>query len=51
MNFLDLNDDVKFIISKHSASDFKINRHFMTKPDNDSNCAETEPEPSSRTAR
>jgi hypothetical protein len=26
MNFLALNDDVKLIISKHLASDFKINK-------------------------
>jgi hypothetical protein len=35
MNFLDLNDDVKFIISKHLTSDCKINTIFMTKPDDD----------------
>jgi hypothetical protein len=35
MNFLDLNDDVKFIISKHLLSDCKINKKIMTKSDDD----------------
>ena len=33
MNFLALNDDVKFIISKQLQSDCKINKIFMTDPD------------------
>ena len=33
MDFLALNDDVKFIISKHLQSDCKINKNFMTQPD------------------
>jgi hypothetical protein len=33
MNFLALNDDVKFIISNHSQSDRNINKSFMTEPD------------------
>jgi len=33
MNFLALNDDVKFIISNHLQSDCKINQIFMTEPD------------------
>jgi len=33
MNFLDLNDDVKSIISKHLQSDYKIDKTCMTKPD------------------
>jgi len=33
MNFLDLHDDVKVIIAKHLTSDKKINKIFMTKPD------------------
>jgi hypothetical protein len=33
MDFLALNDDVKFIISKHLQSDCKINKIFMTEPD------------------
>ena len=33
MNFLDLNDDVKSIISKHLQSDYKIDKRCMTKPD------------------
>ena len=32
MNVLTLNDDVKFIISKHLQSDCKINKIFMTEP-------------------
>ena len=32
MNFLALNDDAKFIISKHLQSDHKINKIFMTDP-------------------
>jgi hypothetical protein len=35
MNFFDLNDDVKSIITKHSTSDYKINKSLMTKPDDD----------------
>ena len=35
MNFLDLHDDVKVIIAKHLTSDNKINKIFMTKPDDD----------------
>ena len=35
MNFLALKDDVKFIISNHVQSDCKINKNFMTKPDDD----------------
>ena len=31
MNFLDLNDDVKFIISKHLLSDCKIRTMFSSK--------------------
>jgi hypothetical protein len=31
MNFLDLNDDVKFIISKHLQSDCKIRTMFSSK--------------------
>jgi hypothetical protein len=31
MNFLDLNDDVKFIISKHLLSDCKIRSMFSSK--------------------
>jgi hypothetical protein len=33
MNFLDLHGDVKVIIAKHLTSDNKINKIFMTKPD------------------
>jgi hypothetical protein len=33
MNFLALNDDVKFIISKHLASDFKIPTLFSKNHD------------------
>ena len=33
MNFLDLNDDVNVIIIKHLTSDYKINKIYMTKPD------------------
>ncbi len=33
MNFLDLNDDVKFIIAKHLTADKKINKIFMSEPD------------------
>ena len=33
MNFLALNDDVKFIISKHLASDFKIRTLFSKNHD------------------
>ena len=33
MNFLALNDDVKFIIANHLKSDNKIKKHFMTKED------------------
>ena len=33
MNFLALNDDVKFIIANHLKSDYKINKIFMTKDD------------------
>ena len=33
MNFLALNDDVQFIISNHLQSDRKINKIFMTEPD------------------
>jgi hypothetical protein len=33
MNFLALNDDVKCIISNHLQSDCKINKIFMTEPD------------------
>ena len=35
MNFLDLNDDVNFIISKHLQSDCKINKKSMAKSDDD----------------
>ena len=35
MNFLALNDDVKFIIAKHLTSDCKINKKFITKSDDD----------------
>jgi hypothetical protein len=31
MNFVDLNDDVKFIISKHLQSDCKIRTLFSSK--------------------
>ena len=33
MNFLALNDDVKFIISNHLQSDRQLNKTFMTEPD------------------
>ena len=33
MNFLALNDDVKFIIANHLKSDNKIKKNFMTKED------------------
>ena len=33
MNFLALNDDVKFIIASHLQSDRKINKIFMNQPD------------------
>ena len=33
MNFLALNDDVKFIIASHLQSDRKINKNFMNQPD------------------
>ncbi len=33
MNFLALNDDVKFIIASHLQSDRKINKIFMNEPD------------------
>ena len=33
MNFLALNDDVKFIIANHLKSDNKIKKNFMTKGD------------------
>ena len=33
MNFLALNDDVKFIITDHLQSDRKIKKYFMTEPD------------------
>ena len=33
MNFLALNDDVKFIIANHLKSDNKIKKKFMTKED------------------
>ena len=33
MNFLALNDDVKFIISKHLQIDFESIKKFMTKCD------------------
>jgi hypothetical protein len=33
MNFLALNDDVKFIIASHLQSDRKINKIFMDEPD------------------
>jgi hypothetical protein len=33
MNFLTLNDDVKFIISNHLQCDHKINKIFMTESD------------------
>ena len=33
MNFLALNDDVKFIIANHLQSDRKINKIFMNEPD------------------
>ena len=33
MNFLALNDDVKFIIANHLKSDNKIKKIFMTKQD------------------
>jgi hypothetical protein len=33
MNFLALNDDVKFIIANHLKSDYKINKNFMTEQD------------------
>ena len=33
MNFLALNDDVKFIIANHLKSDYKINKIFMTQQD------------------
>ena len=33
MNFLALNDNVKFIISNHLQSDYKINKIFMSEPD------------------
>ncbi len=35
MSFLDLNDDVKWIISKHLLNDKAINKVFMSKPDDD----------------
>jgi hypothetical protein len=33
MNFLALNDDVKFIIANHLLSDRKINKIFMNESD------------------
>jgi hypothetical protein len=33
MNFLDLNDDVRFIIANHLLSDRKINKKFMNESD------------------
>ncbi len=33
MNFLALNDDVKFIIANHLQSDRKIKKKFMNEPD------------------
>ena len=33
MNFLALNDDVNFIIANHVRSDRKMNKNFMTEPD------------------
>ena len=33
MNFLALNDDVKFIIANHLQSDRKIDKIFMNEPD------------------
>jgi len=33
MNFVALNDDVKFIIANHLQSDRKINKIFMNEPD------------------
>jgi len=33
MIFLALNDNVKFIISNHLQSDYKINKTFMSEPD------------------
>ena len=33
MNFLALNDDVKFIIASHLQSDRKINKIFMNESD------------------
>jgi hypothetical protein len=33
MIFLDLNADVNVIITMHLTSDYKINKIFMTKPD------------------
>ena len=35
MNFFDLNDDVKLIITKHLTIDCKMNKFFITKPDDD----------------
>jgi hypothetical protein len=35
MNFFDLNDDEKSIISKHLTNDCKINKIFVTKPHHD----------------
>jgi len=35
MNFFDLNDDVKLIITKHLTIDCKMNKIFITKPDDD----------------
>ena len=35
MSLLDLNNDVKSIISKHLLNDKAINKILMTKPDND----------------
>jgi hypothetical protein len=33
MNFFDLNDDVKSIITKHLLTDKAINKFFITEPD------------------
>ena len=35
MNFFDVNDDVKSIITKHLQSRCKINKKIVTKPDDD----------------
>ena len=35
MNFFDLNDDVKSIIAMHLTSNCKMNKIFMTKPDDE----------------